>query len=55
MDEMNAWSVFLTTGAVLDYLRYTSIRNSKNDFLEEGNEANNRRTDNLGNEYRGAG
>lgn len=54
MDEMNAWSVFLTTGTVLDYLRYSAIRDSGKDFLEENNENNNRRTDNFGNEYRGA-
>lgn len=54
MDEMDAWSSFISTGTVLDYLRYRAIRDSSKEFLEESNEAYNRRTDNLGNEYRGA-
>lgn len=57
MDEMNQWSVFLTTGSVLDYLRYKSIQDSKNTGADTVNrevtdEIPNGRTDNQRNEYR---
>lgn len=29
MDEMDAWSTFLTTGSVLDYLTYTSLKEGR--------------------------
>lgn len=34
MDIYDAWSNFLETGSVMDYLRYTSLRDSKKDFPE---------------------
>lgn len=57
MDEMNQWSVFLTTGSVLDYLRYKSIQDSKDTGADTVNrevtdEIPNGRTDNQRNEYR---
>ncbi len=57
MDEMNMWSVFLTTGSVLDYIRYKSIQNSKNTGADTINrevtdEVPNGRLDNQRNEYR---
>ncbi|MDP4120349.1 MAG: hypothetical protein Q8876_04740 [Bacillota bacterium] len=55
MDQFDAWSVFLTTGSVLDYIRYTTIRDS---YLgtgqEDYNEAQNRWADSESAEYRGA-
>ncbi|MDE7390606.1 MAG: hypothetical protein K2M82_06675 [Lachnospiraceae bacterium] len=29
MDEFDAWNNFVTTGSVIDYLKYSSIKNSK--------------------------
>ncbi|MEE0958294.1 MAG: hypothetical protein UH734_09500 [Ruminococcus sp.] len=57
MDEWNMWSVFLTTGSVLDYIRYKSIQNSKNTgadtvIREVSDEIPNGRTDSQRNEYR---
>lgn len=56
MDEMNAWSTFLTTGSVLDYLRYKAIQENAEQSNpkkpEEQNEVFNGRTDNQGTEYR---
>ncbi len=57
MDEMNQWSVFLTTGSVLDYLRYKSIQDSKNTGADTVNrevtdEISDGRTDHQRNEYR---
>ena len=57
MDEMNMWSVFLTTGSVLDYIRYKSIQNSKDTGADTVNrevtdEIPNGRTDNQRIEYR---
>lgn len=57
MDEMNMWSVFLTTGSVLDYIRYKSIQNSKDTGADTVNrevtdEIPNGRTDYKRNEYR---
>lgn len=57
MDEMNQWSVFLTTGSVLDYLRYKSIQDSKNTGADTVNrevtdEIPDGRTDHQRNEYR---
>lgn len=57
MDEMNMWSVFLTTGSVLDYIRYKSIQNSKNTGADTVNREvtdgiPNGRLDNQRNEYR---
>ncbi len=57
MDEMNQWSVFLTTGSVLDYLRYKSIQDSKDTGADTVNrevtdEIPDGRTDHQRNEYR---
>lgn len=57
MDEWVAWQSFLTTGSVLDYLRYRGIQNAKDtgaDTInrEETDEIPNRRTDYKGTEYR---
>ena len=57
MDEMNMWSVFLTTGSVLDYIRYKSIQNSKDTGADTVNrevtdEIPDGRTDHQRNEYR---
>ncbi|HHZ06635.1 MAG TPA: hypothetical protein GX401_07620 [Clostridiales bacterium] len=54
MDEMNAWSNFLTTGSVLDYLRYTTLRNAEKleGTQEDENENQHGRTDYQGTEYR---
>ena len=35
MDKMDAWSVFLSTGNVLDYLRYSSMKDSMDYFVEK--------------------
>ena len=57
MDEWNMWSVFLTTGSVLDYIRYKSIQDSKDTGAdtvtrEVTDEVSDGRTDNQRNEYR---
>lgn len=57
MDEWNAWTSFLTTGSVLDYIRYKSIQDAKDTgadtiLREETDEIPNRRTDYKGTEYR---
>lgn len=57
MDEMNQWSVFLTTGSVLDYLRYKSIQDAKDTGADTVNrevtdENPDGRTDYKRNEYR---
>ena len=57
MDEMNMWSVFLTTGSVLDYIRYKSIQDSKDSGAdtvrrEITDEIPDGRTDNKRTEYR---
>ena len=57
MDEMNQWSVFLTHGSVLDYLRYKSIQDSKDTGADTVNrevtdEIPDGRTDHQRNEYR---
>lgn len=54
MNEMDAWSKFLITGSVLDYLQYTSLRNAEDltDTQEENDENQHRRTDYQGTEYR---
>ena len=62
MDIYDAWSNFLDTGSVMDYLRYTSLRDSKNNFpeyyndtedylQEDDNENLHGRTDNRRTEY----
>ncbi|MEF2919125.1 MAG: hypothetical protein U0O22_01485 [Acutalibacteraceae bacterium] len=62
MDIYDAWSNFIETGSVMDYLRYTSLRDSKNnfpeyyndteDYLQEDDDENlHRRTDNRRTEY----
>lgn len=62
MDIYDAWSNFLETGSVMDYLRYTSLRDSKNNFpeyyndtedylQEDDNENLHGRTDNRRTEY----
>lgn len=57
MDETDAWTAFLETGSVLDYLTYTTIKNS-GDFPETPQEAadenHHGRSDYQGTEYRGA-
>ncbi|MCH5301046.1 MAG: hypothetical protein J1E56_06985 [Ruminococcus sp.] len=56
MDELNAWTAFFTTGNVLDYLRYKSIQNSKDQgadtTLENTDEVQDDRADNKGAKYR---
>ena len=56
MDEMNAWSTFLTTGSVLDYLRYKAIQEEREqnslNRAEDSNEVCNGRSDYKGTEYR---
>lgn len=57
MDEWNMWSVFLTTGSVLDYIRYKSIQDSKDTGAdtvtrEVTDEVQDGRTDYKRNEYR---
>jgi len=63
MDIFDAWSDFAETGSVIDYLRYASIRNSKENFpeyyndeddldmQEEDDETLNGRTDYRGTKY----
>lgn len=34
MNIYDAWSNFLESGSVLDYLRYAALKNSKEDFPE---------------------
>ena len=41
MDKMDAWSIFLTTGNVLDYLRYTAIQNADEYFDSKGTDETN--------------
>lgn len=54
MDETGAWTAFLATGSVLDYLRYTSLKNAAVgiDTQEEYNEDQYGRSDDQGTEYR---
>lgn len=56
MDEMDAWTSFMTTGSVVDYLRYKSIQNSKDTgadtFPEDENEDLYGRSDHQRTEYR---
>lgn len=57
MDEWSMWETFITTGSVLDYIRYKSIQDAKDsgaDIVnrEETDEIPNRRIDNKGTEYR---
>ncbi len=57
MDEWVAWQAFITTGSVLDYIRYKSIQDAKDTGAdtvnrEETDEIPNRRTDYKGTEYR---
>lgn len=56
VDEMNAWSVFLNTGSVADYIRYATIRNSAKQFDpgENYDEDQDGRAYTEGTEYRGA-
>lgn len=56
MDALDAWNTFCQTGSVLDYLAYSSLKNSKHDFddsevLEDAYELEHGRTDNQGKEY----
>ena len=56
MDEYDAWNEFLKTGSVLDYLAYSSMKNSKQYFddsepLEDAYESEHRRSDYQGTEY----
>lgn len=56
MDEYDAWNEFLKTGSVLDYLAYSSMKNSKQLFddsqsTEDAYESEHRRSDNQGTEY----
>ncbi len=62
MDIYDAWSNFLESGSVMDYLRYTSLRDSKEnfpeyyndteDYLQEDDDENlHGRTDNRRTEY----
>lgn len=57
MDELDAWLNFVTTGSVLDYLKYSSIKNSTQDNnpREEPNEIHHGRTDYTRTEYKGTG
>ncbi len=57
MDDWFMWQTFVTTGSVLDYLRYKSIQNAKDTgadtiIREETDEIPNRRSDYKGTEYR---
>ncbi len=57
MDEWSMWETFITTGSVLDYIRYKSIQDAKDSGAdtvnrEETDEIPNRRIDNKGTEYR---
>ncbi|MDO4830800.1 MAG: hypothetical protein Q4A46_04925 [Clostridia bacterium] len=57
MDEWSMWETFITTGSVLDYIRYKSIQDAKDtgaDTInrEETDEIPNRWIDNKGTEYR---
>ncbi len=57
MDEWSMWETFITTGSVLDYIRYKSIQDAKDTGIdtvnrEETDEIPNRRIDNKGTEYR---
>ncbi|MEE0060969.1 MAG: hypothetical protein UE295_09105 [Acutalibacteraceae bacterium] len=38
MNAYDAWENFLSTGSVVDYLRYTSLRDSKVNFPEYFND-----------------
>lgn len=56
MDEYDAWNEFLKTGSVLDYLAYSSMKNSKQLFddsqpTEDAYEPEHRRSDYQGTEY----
>ncbi len=63
MDIFDAWSDFAETGSVIDYLRYASIRNSKEnfpeyyeneddlEFQEDDDETRHGRTNNRGTKY----
>lgn len=57
MEEWNYWQVFLTTGSVLDYIRYKSIQDAKDTgadtvLREETDEIPDGRLDHQGTEYR---
>ncbi|MCI6825252.1 MAG: hypothetical protein MR981_08800 [Ruminococcus bromii] len=57
MDEWSMWETFITTGSVLDYIRYKSIQDAKDMGIdtvnrEETDEIPNRWIDNKGTEYR---
>lgn len=53
MDEKEAWNVFLSTGSVLDYLRYKAIETQNRSSLPEANdEVQNQGTDTQTTEYR---
>lgn len=57
MDEWSMWETFITTGSVLDYIRYKSIQDAKDMgadtvIREETDEIPNRRIDYKGTEYR---
>lgn len=57
MNETDAWKNFVTTGSVIDYLRYSSIKNGKESDIPQGaaNENKHRRTDYTRTEYSGTG
>lgn len=56
MDTKEAWDSFLHSGSVLDYLRYSAIRNANESDLppedNSGNEVQNQGTDTPTTEYR---
>lgn len=54
MNETDAWNSFMSSGSVLDYLRYKSIQSAKTDDKpsEETDEIQDKRTDNKTAEYR---
>lgn len=41
MSGIDPWSIFISTGSVLDYLRYKSYENSKDYFVTDENNNNN--------------
>lgn len=53
MDEKDAWTNFVATGSVLDYLKYSSIKNGNPQ--EAPYESQHGRTDNKRTDYKGAG
>lgn len=48
MEPMDAWAVFLSTGNVLDYLRYSALKNAQ-DESEKSDDNTNKKSDNPNN------